>query len=98
MRFFWQIAGEIATCTIRKKEAAKTRIKGSKGHYMGLNFSLFWQTGAFKRSDFRGSQSGGFTGVFPGSDQGGMTGMPALRGFQPLIVHSRKSLHKEVLL
>jgi len=88
MRLYWQIAGQIALTTIRKKKAAKTRIKGGKGHYMGLNFSLFWQTGAFKRSDFRGSQSSGFTGVFPGSGQGGMTGMPALRGLSHLIAHS----------
>ncbi|MFZ2074841.1 MAG: hypothetical protein WAU64_10255 [Methanoregula sp.] len=32
-------------------------------HYMGLNFRLFFKTGALKRLDFRGPQSDGFTGI-----------------------------------
>jgi|GEM_PF-4294213 len=63
---FWQIAGKIANCTIRKNKAAGTRIWGSKGHYMGLNLGVFWKIGVYKGTDFWAGQLDGFTGVFFG--------------------------------
>jgi len=45
MRFFWPISCQIATYTIRKKEATRTRIGGCKGHYMGLNLGFFGRMG-----------------------------------------------------
>jgi hypothetical protein len=53
MGLFWQITGEIVTWTIRKIKAARTRISGCNGHYMGLNFSVFWQTGGHMGLEFR---------------------------------------------
>ena len=63
---FWQIAGKIANCTIRKNKAAGTRIWGSNGHYMGLNLGVFWKIGVYKGTDFWAGQLDGFTGVFFG--------------------------------
>jgi len=40
MGLFWLIAGRTSTYTILKKEAARTRIWGGKGHYMGLNLGF----------------------------------------------------------
>jgi len=40
MRFFWPISCQIATYTIRKKDAARTRIWVCEGHYMGLNLGF----------------------------------------------------------
>src|SRR5208283_3306648 len=82
MRLFWQIIGKIANCMIRKKEAAGTRIWGSKGHYMGLNFGVFLQIGVYKGTDFWAGQLNGLTGVFFG-----------VSGSNPLRPHS---LHRGV--
>ena len=52
MQFFWQISGEIANWMIRKTGAAGTRIWPAKGHYMGLNFCVFWQIKAHTGTKF----------------------------------------------
>ena len=65
MRFFWQISCEIATWTIRKMTAARTRIWGCRRHYMELNFGLFLKTGQFNPLFSDQSEKAGFTSVFP---------------------------------
>jgi hypothetical protein len=40
MHFVWPITGGIAIWTIRKTEAARTRIWGCQRHYMGLNLGF----------------------------------------------------------
>jgi hypothetical protein len=77
MRFFWPISCQIANYTIRKKEAARTRIWPCNGHYMGLNLGVIWKTGLYKWFYFGESQSDGFTGVFQA---------PILRGNRDLPV------------
>jgi hypothetical protein len=46
-----------------KMIAAARSLWPAKGHYMGLNFRLFFKKGVLKRPDFRGPQSDGFTGI-----------------------------------
>src|SRR5208283_4545678 len=75
MRLFWPITGQIGIYTIRKEEAARTRIWGSNGHYMGVNFRVFWQIKGFIGSDSGELQSDGFTGVFPGAGTDSRTGI-----------------------
>jgi hypothetical protein len=41
MQFFWPIRTQIANYTIRKTEAAKTRIRVDCGHYIRLNLDVF---------------------------------------------------------
>jgi hypothetical protein len=55
--------GKIATWTIQKTEAARTRIWGCKGHYMGLNMGLFLQTGQINCCISGKIETGDFTGV-----------------------------------
>jgi hypothetical protein len=42
---------------IKKMTAARTRIRGFHGYYMGLNFGVFWQMGRHMDSDFRARES-----------------------------------------
>jgi hypothetical protein len=44
--------------------AAGGPLSRDKGHYMGPNLGLFWQTGAYKRPNLQRSKSDGFTGDF----------------------------------
>ena len=63
--------------------AARTRIWPAKGHYMGLNLDVFWQTNKEMPPDFVELQSDGFTGVFPvpAGKSGPLTCcIPAFRG------------------
>jgi hypothetical protein len=55
MGFFWQISYPMGTFTIRKMIAARTRIRGCKGHYMGLKIGVFFEMGGFKGFDLGGS-------------------------------------------
>jgi hypothetical protein len=72
MGFFWQISYLMGTFTIRKTKAARTRIWGCKGHYMGLKMSVFFEMGGYKGLDFRdlpkrvnvGRPEGVFSGNF----------------------------------
>jgi hypothetical protein len=48
---------------IPEKEAAGRPLWAVCGHYMGLNFRLFFKTGDLKRLYFQGAQSDGFTGI-----------------------------------
>jgi len=62
MGLFWQISCQTTIYTIRKKKAARTRIRGCEGQYMGLNlgfvlrirqiFSVF-STGTKKEGYYR---------------------------------------------
>jgi hypothetical protein len=56
----------MGTFMIRKMKAARTRIRGCKGHYMGLKIGLFFEIGGYKGPDFQGEELDGFTGVFLG--------------------------------
>jgi len=44
----------MGTFTIRKMIAARTRIRGSKGHYMGLKMGVFFEMVGFNGLDLRG--------------------------------------------
>jgi len=69
--FFWLISSQIGVYTIRKKEAAKTRIRGREGHYMGLNSGFFWQIGeniAYFSTGTETRTISGFSGI--GKDSG----------------------------
>ncbi len=69
MGLFWPISRQTAIWTIRKKEAAGTRIRGCKRHYMGLNLGFFLKTDGYKGPNFPDTESDGFTGVFSGRQQ-----------------------------
>jgi hypothetical protein len=47
-----------------KMIAARTRIWGFHGHYMGLNLGLLWQTGAYICADFGHGNRTVFWGLF----------------------------------
>jgi len=52
-----------------KTVACNGPISSVKGHYMGLNLGVFWQTRAHKGTDFWMVESDGFTGVFQVSER-----------------------------
>jgi len=47
-----------------EKEAAKRPLSGDNGHYIGLNFGVFWQIKHYNHPDLFRVESDGFTGVF----------------------------------
>jgi|UPI00064EF651 hypothetical protein len=50
--------------SIPEKEAVFGGSITDYGHYMGLNFGVFFKTGLYIGPDFFGEQSDGFTGFF----------------------------------
>jgi hypothetical protein len=59
MGFFWQISYLVGTFMIRKTNAARTRIRGCKGHYMGLKLGVFFEIGGFNGLDLFGAMKQG---------------------------------------
>jgi hypothetical protein len=51
MGFFWQFSYLMGTFTIRKMIAARTRIRGCEGHYMGFKKGLFFEIGGYAGLD-----------------------------------------------
>jgi hypothetical protein len=45
----------MGTFMIRKTKAARTRIRGCKGHYMGLKMGVFFEMGGFNGLDLWGA-------------------------------------------
>ena len=45
----------MGTFTIRKMIAARTRIRGCKGHYMGFRMGVFFEIGGYTGLDLRGA-------------------------------------------
>ncbi len=70
MGFFWQISCLMGTFTIRKTKATRTRIRGSKGHYMGFKMGVFFEIGGYAGLDLWGAVEPGECllpeGTFPG--------------------------------
>jgi len=50
--------------TIRKKEAARTRIWGCEGHYMGLKLNFVLRTGRMGGEFSTGNETGTILGIF----------------------------------
>jgi hypothetical protein len=65
----------MGTFTIRKTKAARTRIRGCKGHYMGLKMGLFFKMQGFAGLFLRRRWERGFVRL-PG---GTFTGIPGTR-------------------
>ena len=49
---------------VPEKKAAGWPLLSDYGHYMGLNFGVFWQMGQLKCPFSEGTETGRFTGVF----------------------------------